>query len=225
MSLADKLHLDARWKQSLGEEIANGASHGVGLLAAAIGAPILLDAASEHGSTSFLIGTAIFAATMVLLYLGSAMYHVWPRTRFKAALQVVDHAAIYLLIAGTYTPFALGPLRDSWGWLVLVIVWSLAIAGVVMKTVRGPLHRPRLATALYLAMGWLVLVIIRPLAMSVPLSTMIWLAAGGVVYTSGVVFFINDHKRYCHFVWHLFVLGGTACHYCAVLSYAGAGAA
>lgn len=222
MSLAEKLHLEARWKQSTGEEIANGASHALGLLAAALGAPFLLEAAWERGSTSFVVGTAVFAATMVLLYFGSAMYHVWPRSRFKAVLQVVDHAAIYLLIAGTYTPFALGPLRDSWGWVILAVVWSLAIVGVIMKTVKGALHRPRLAVALYLAMGWLVLLIIRPLALAVPLSTLLWLAAGGVVYTAGVVFFINDHRRYCHFVWHLFVLGGTACHYCAVLSYAGA---
>ena len=192
------------------------------MVAAVIGTPVLLEAAWERGSISFVVGTAIFAVTMVLLYLGSAVYHFWPRTRFKAALQVVDHSAIYLLIAGTYTPFALGPLRDSWGWIVLVVVWSLAVVGVVMKTVRGVLHRPRLAVALYLAMGWLVLAIIRPLAMTVPLSTLIWLSAGGVVYSAGVYFFLNDHRRYCHFVWHLFVLGGTACHYCAVLSYAAA---
>jgi hemolysin III len=222
MRLAEKLHWHRRWTQSRGEEVANSASHGVGLLAAAIGTPVLLEVASERGSIAFVIGTAIFAATTVLLYLGSAAYHVWPRTRFKAALQLIDHSAIYLMIAGTYTPFALGPLRDSFGWLVLVIVWSLAIAGVLMKLLKGVLHRPRLAVALYLAMGWLVLAIIRPLATVVPLSTMLWLAAGGIVYSAGVIFFLNDHKRYCHFVWHLFVLGGSACHYCAVLSYAAA---
>src|SRR3712207_5122037 len=150
MSLAEKLHLDGRWKQSLAEEIANGASHGFGLLAAAIGTPVLLEAAWEQGSISFVVGTAIFAATMVLLYLGSAAYHVCPRSRFKAVLQVVDRSAIYLLIAGTYTPFALGPLRDSFGWVVLVVVWSLALAGIAMKTLKGVLHRPRLAVALYL---------------------------------------------------------------------------
>ncbi len=222
MRLAERLHWHRRWTQSRAEEVANTASHGFGLLAAAIGTPVLLEAAWERGSISFVVGTAIFAATVVLLYLGSAAYHLWPRTRFKAALQVVDHSAIYLLIAGTYTPFALGPLRDSFGWIILVVVWSLAIAGVAMKTLKGVLHRPRLALALYLAMGWLVLVIIRPLAMAVPLSTMIWLAAGGVVYSAGVIFFLTDHKRYWHFIWHLFVLGGTACHYCAVLSYAAA---
>jgi hemolysin III len=157
---------------------------------------------------------------MVFLYLGSAVYHVWPRTRFKGALQVVDHSAIFLLIAGTYTPLALGPLHGRWGWTILVIVWTLAIFGVFLKTTKGAEHRPRLAVALYLGMGWLVVFAIRPLALAVSLSTLIWLVAGGLVYTAGVLFFINDHKRYRHFIWHLFVLGGTCCHYFAVLTYA-----
>ncbi|MFL6529528.1 MAG: hemolysin III family protein [Chthoniobacterales bacterium] len=222
MNVTDGTHPQTRWRQSLGEEIANGASHGVGLLAAAIGTPILLEAAWERGSISFVVGTAIFAATMLLLYLGSAVYHVWPRTRMKAALQVIDHSAIFFLIAGTYTPFALGPLRGIIGSLVLVLAWTLALLGVLMKTVKGVAHRPRFAVGLYLGMGWLCLLIIRPLAMAVPLVTLVWIFAGGVVYTAGVVFFINDHKRYCHFIWHLFVLGGTSCHYFAVLTYAGA---
>jgi hemolysin III len=222
MNVTDRTHPQTRWRQSLGEEIANGASHGVGLLAAAIGTPILLEAAWERGSISFIVGTAIFAATMLLLYLGSAVYHVWPRSPVKGALQVIDHSAIFFLIAGTYTPFALGPLRGMIGSLVLVLVWTLALLGVLMKTLKGVAHRPRFAVALYLGMGWLCLLIIRPLALAVPLATIVWIIAGGVVYTAGVVFFINDHKRYCHFVWHLFVLGGTSCHYFAVLTYAGA---
>jgi len=222
MSDAERSHPQARWRQSLGEEIANGASHGIGLLAAAIGTPILLETAWLRGSMSFLIGTAIFAATVVLLYLGSSVYHAWPRSRIKAALQLIDHSAIFFLIAGTYTPFALGPLRGTLGFILLAVVWTLAVLGVLMKTMKGVAHRPRFAVALYLAMGWLVLLVIRPLAAAVPSSTLAWMVAGGVVYTAGVVFFLNDHKRYCHFVWHLFVLGGTSCHYFAVLTYAGA---
>ena len=208
------------WRQSRGEELANTLTHGVGFLAAALGTPVLLDAARAHDSTPFFVGSAVFAAAMVLLYLGSTVYHVWPRTRFKGILQTIDHSAIFLLIAGTYTPFTLGPLYGPWGWTILAVVWALACFGVALKTFKGVSHRPRLAIALYLGLGWLIVLAIRPLAMAVSLSTLLWLIAGGVVYTAGVIFFINDHKRYCHAVWHLFVLGGTSCHYFAVLSYA-----
>jgi len=221
MDLVDELRAGARWTQSHGEEIANSVSHGLGLLAAAIGTPILLRAAAERASTPFFIGSCVFAATVLLLYLGSAIYHVWPRTRFKGALQVIDHAAIFLLIAGTYTPFTLGPLYGPWGWSILALVWLLAVFGVILKTAKGANHRPRRAVCLYLGMSWLILVAIRPLVLNVSLVTLLWLFAGGIVYTAGVLFFINDHKRYCHFIWHLFVLGGTSCHYFAVLSCAG----
>lgn len=220
MNVVDEVSATARWTQSHGEEVANSLSHGLGFLAAAIGTPILLQAASERGSTPFFVGTAIFTATMVLLYLGSAVYHLWPRTPFKGALQVIDHSAIFLLIAGTYTPFALGPLHGPWGWTILTIVWGLAFFGVMLKTVKGAAHRPRLAVVLYLGMGWLILIALRPLALAVPFSSLIWLIAGGLVYTAGVAFFVNDRKRFLHFVWHLFVLAGTLCHYLAVLTYA-----
>ena len=221
MAMKNERCHSTRWKQSRGEEIANSISHAVGVIGAAIGAPILLRAAATRESTPFLLGTIIFVATMLLLYVGSAVYHSWPRTRLKGALQVIDHSAIFLLIAGTYTPFTLGPLRGPWGWTVLGLIWVLALFGVMLKTLKGADHRPRLAVSLYLGMGWLVLVVIRPLAEAVPLSSLIWLIAGGIVYTAGVIFFINDHRRYCHFIWHLFVLAGTGCHFFAVLSYAG----
>ncbi len=220
MKIAEELEAVARWRQSHGEELANSLSHGVGFLGAAVGAPILLNAAVGHGNTAFIIGTAIFVFTMVLLYFGSAVYHSWPRTPFKGVLQKLDHSAIFLLIAGTYTPFALGPLRGPWGWTILVVIWALAAFGVSLKTIKGAAHRPRLAVGLYLVMGWLVVLVMRPLTQAVDWWTLFWLIAGGLVYTSGVFFFLNDHKRYCHFVWHLFVLGGTCCHYFAVLSYA-----
>lgn len=209
-----------QWSQSRGEEIANSVSHAAGLVGAIIGAPVLLRAAVERGSTAFVIGSAVFAATSALLYAGSAVYHFWPHTPFKAFLQKLDHSAIFLLIAGTYTPLALGPLRGPWGWSVLAVVWTMAALGVLLKTVKGVAHRPRLAVGLYLVMGWMVLLVFRPLAMAVEWRTLLWLIAGGVVYTSGVFFFLHDHRRYCHSVWHLFVLGGTTCHYFAVLSYA-----
>lgn len=205
-----------RRTQSAGEELANSVSHGFGLVATVIGTPILLLAAFYHGSFSFLIGTAIFTATMLLVYLASTVYHAWPQTRVKSILQVIDHSAIYLLIAGTYTPFALGPLRDAGGLTMLGIVWSLALFGVVMKATRGALRHRKLAMTLYLGTGWLAVIFIRPMALAIPLSALLCLIAGGIAYTAGTLFFANERLRYSHLVWHLFVLAGTGCHFAAV---------
>lgn len=220
MGTLKDIHLHAEWNQSRSEELANSVSHGVGFLLAIIGAPVLLLAAWERGSVPFLIGAGVFASTMLLLYLGSMLYHAWPQTPFKCALQVVDHSAIFLLIAGTYTPFTLGPLHGIRGWAILTLVWLLAAGGVMLKARKGVLHRPRFAIALYLAMGWLIVLVIHPLALAVPAATLFWLIAGGVVYTTGIIFFVREHVRYNHFFWHLFVLGGTLCHYLAVFTYA-----
>src|SRR6266508_1047048 len=170
MNVVDKSLTVPRWTQSAGEELANSISHGIGLLGAMIGTPILLLAAFRHGSIPFLIGTIIFTVTMLLLYLGSMLYHAWPRTRAKLFLQTLDHSAIFLLIAGTYTPLALGPLRGSGGLTMLGIVWALALFGVVMKATRGTLRHRKLAMTLYLGTGWLGLIIIRPLALAIPWS-------------------------------------------------------
>jgi hemolysin III len=209
-----------RWTQSTGEERANSISHGIGLVGAIIGAPILLLAAFRHGSILFVIGTIVFIATMLLLYFGSMLYHAWPQTRTKSVLQILDHSAIFWLIAGTYTPFALGPLRGVWGWTMLGIIWALAAFGAFIKATRGATRHRKFAMALYLGMGWLALIFIRPLALAVPLSALLWLLAGGVAYTTGVLFFVNSRLRYAHFVWHLFVLTGTGCHFAAVLTCA-----
>jgi hemolysin III len=206
----------ANWKQSAGEEVANGISHGIGLVGAIIGTPILLLAAFHHGDIHFLIGTIIFTTTMLLVYLASTVYHAWPQTNTKSLLQVIDHAAIFLLIAGTYTPFALGPLRSGGGLAMLWIVWALALFGVIMKATRGVLRHRKLAMTLYLGTGWFALIFIRPLALAIPLSALLWLIAGGIAYTAGTLFFANERRRYCHFVWHLFVLAGSGCHFAAV---------
>jgi len=174
--------------------------------------------AFRSGSSSFLIGTIIFTATMLLLYLASMLYHAWPPTRAKFFLQTLDHAAIFLLIGGTYTPFALGPLRGSGGLIMLGNVWALALFGVLMKATRGTQRHRKLAMTLYLGTGWLGVVLIRPLALTIPLSAVLWLIAGGVAYTVGTLFFANERLRYAHFIWHLFVLTGTGCHFAAVFS-------
>ena len=204
------------WTQSAGEEVANGISHGIGLVGAIIGTPILVVAALHHSNLPFLIGTIIFAATMLLVYLASTLYHCWPRTDTKSLLQVIDHSAIFLLIAGTYTPFALGPLRARGGLAMLGVVWVLALFGVIMKATRGVLRHWRLAMTLYLGTGWIGLILIRPLAVAIPLSALLCLIGGGIAYTAGTLFFANERLRYGHFVWHLFVLAGSSCHFAAV---------
>lgn len=206
--------------QSLGEEIANSVSHGVGLLAAVAAVPVLVVAAVERGGAAGIVGASIFAATMVLLYLTSTLYHALPRNRAKRVFRILDHGAIYLLITGTYTPFTLGVLRGTWGWTLFGLVWGLALAGVVLKAVGG-VRYPTLSTCLYLAMGWLALIAVKPLWLHVPMWGLFWLLAGGIAYTMGVAFFAADKRvRYSHFVWHLFVIAGTACHFIAVLWYA-----
>ena len=217
MNVVDAPPVLPRWTQSTGEELANSISHGAGLIGGIIGAPILLMAAFRHGSVFFLIGTIVFIVTILLLYLGSMLYHAWPHSRAKSILQILDHSAIFWLIAGTYTPFALGPLRGVWGWTMLGIIWALAVFGALVKATRGATRHRKFAMALYLGMGWLALVFIRPLALAVPLSALLWLLAGGIAYTTGVLFYVNKRLRYAHFVWHLFVLTGTGCHFAAVL--------
>ncbi|MCW8133942.1 MAG: hemolysin III family protein [Planctomycetota bacterium] len=207
----------AQRSQSQGEEIANSISHGVALLSAIVAAPFLILAAVQKGSAAGIVGVSIFAAAMVVLYLMSTLYHAMPRGGAKDTFQVLDHMAIYLLIAATYTPFALGVLQGTWGWMLFGLVWGMAFAGILLKAIVGVRHM-LLSTGLYVVMGWMGIVVIRPLWSTMPGAGFWWLIAGGIVYTAGVAFFLIDHKvRYGHFIWHLFVTGGSACHFVAVL--------
>ena len=205
--------------QSRGEEIANSLSHGTGFLAALIALPVLVLAAAPRG-TAAVVGAGIFAAALAILYLASTLYHALPSERAKRVFKVLDHGAIYLLIAGTYTPFALGILRGPWGWTLLGVIWALALTGIVLKSV-GRVRHPWLSTGLYVAMGWLVLAAAKPLWLAMPGWGLFWLFGGGVFYTAGVGFYAASRRRpYAHFVWHLFVLAGSLCHFIAVLRYA-----
>ncbi len=205
--------------QSLGEEIANSVSHGVALLAAIAAVPFLI-AAARHFGVANVVGASVFAATMVLLYLTSTLYHALPVGRVKRVILKLDHGAIYIFIAGSYTPFALGALAGPWGWTLFGLVWSIAIIGATLKAF-DRLSHPWLSTGLYLIMGWLVLIAAVPLVERVPLPGVALLVAGGLAYTVGVVFFMLDSRlRYAHAVWHAFVVIGTGCHFFAVLSYA-----
>jgi hemolysin III len=206
--------------QSLGEEIANSVSHGVGLLATLAAIPSFLASASRRAEPLALLGATVFAATLVLLFSASTLYHALKAGKAKRVFRVLDHSAVFLLIAGTYTPFTLGALRGPWGWTLLGLVWSLAAFGIVLTALAG-FRYPRLSTGVYLGMGWLMLIAIKPLWLGVPLSGVLWLLAGGVAYTAGVLFLRARRLRYSHFVWHCFVLAGSACHFFAVLRYAG----
>ncbi len=204
---------------SLGEEIANSLTHGVGLVASLIGMPVLVIAAAGRGDALGVLGCSVFAASLIALYAASTIYHAWPHSPAKQVLRVVDHVAIYLLIAGTYTPFTLGVLRGTWGWTLFGVVWSLAALGILFKTVLG-FRYPRASTLFYVAMGWLAVVAIEPMTSRMPLAGLGWLAGGGLLYTAGVAFYAWERQRYSHAIWHLFVLGGSVCHFFAVLWYA-----
>ena len=203
---------------TVGEEVAHSVTHGIGLLGAVAGLVLLLVLAAATRDPWRITACAIYASTLVLLYGTSTLYHALSATRARDLFRVLDHSAIYLLIAGTYTPFALVSLRGPWGWTLLAIVWSLALAGVTMKAVFGA-RWPIISTALYIAMGWVVIIAVKPLVAHVPPAGIAWLVAGGLAYTGGVVFYAWTKLRYSHAIWHLFVLAGSVCHYIAVVLY------
>jgi hemolysin III len=206
--------------QSRGEEIANSVTHGAALLASIVGLVALVIISSRGGDGWAIVGGSVFGATLVLMYCTSTLYHALPVGTAKRVFRVLDHSAIYLLIAGTYTPFMLGVMRGVWGWTLLAVIWSLALFGVVAKSTLG-FRFPRLSTLLYLAMGWLIVIAARPLVTYVSPAGVAWMAAGGLAYTGGVYFYATDARvRYGHALWHLFVIAGSACHFVAVLRYA-----
>ena len=205
--------------QTLGEEIANAISHGIGFLLAIASLPILIACNAHAGHAVNLVALCVFSVTMMLLYLASAAYHAAPEGQVKAWLNRLDHAAIYLFIAGSYTPFALGVLHGGLGWVLFGAVWAMAAAGVAVKLL-NLLRHPLWSTGLYVAMGWFELVCAAPLIHAMSWAGLAWLLAGGVAYTVGAVVFMFDSRgRYLHFVWHLFVLAGTTCHFFAALFY------
>jgi len=198
-----------------GEELANMLTHGVGALASAIAVPLLVVIAVYDGNAWDIFSVSLFGATLLLLYLASTLYHGARNPKVKARLKVFDHCAIYLLIAGTYTPFALGVLRGAWGWSLFGVIWGFAVAGVTFKLFFA--GRFRLASTLvYIGMGWLVLVAAGPLIRSASPIALVWLTAGGIAYTAGTPFYQLGRFRFAHAVWHGFVLAGSACHVVAV---------
>lgn len=196
------------------EEYINTFTHGGGIVAGILGGAALITLSALNGDAYLIVGTAVFVATLLVLYTASTLYHWSVRDHIKKRLKVFDHAAIYLLIAGTYTPFTLAGIRGAWGWSLFGTIWGLAAAGVVFKLFFTGRFKG-LSTALYVAMGWLVLIAIVPLLHALSPLTLGWLVAGGVTYTIGTAFYMS-RRPYTHAVWHLFVLGGTVCHAIAV---------
>lgn len=209
----------ARRSPDVREEIANSISHGLGLILAIVAVPILVLSAMRAGEVRLIVGASVFGATMVLLYLASTLYHSVTHESAKHFFRLFDHCAIFILIAGTYTPFSLGVLRGPWGWTLLGIVWTLAVFGIAVKTISGTRHS-WLTMVLYLLMGWLAVVATKPILALVPLPGILLILAGGIAYTGGLAFFAAHRIRYNHFIWHLFVIAGTTCHFFAVLWYA-----
>lgn len=191
------------------------------MLASIAAIPVLIiNDVVTNASAIAIFGGAVFGVSLLLLYGASTLYHALPQGTAKQVFRRLDHSAIYLLIAGTYTPFALGLFKAAWGWSLCLLLWALAAAGVLMKSL-GRGHHPALSSGIYLAMGWAAILVPAPLLEVLPRTGLVWLLAGGLAYTAGVAFFILDERiRYAHFTWHLFVLLGSTCHFVAVFAYA-----
>ena len=207
---------------SVREEIAHSVTHGLGIALSIAGLIALVVTARRTGDPWNIAASAVYGATLILLYLTSTLYHGIPHPPAKRILRVLDHSAIYLLIAGTYTPFTLVSLRGPWGWTLFGLIWGLAILGIVVKVAAVGRFR-RLSLVLYLCMGWLVVIALRPLVAAVAQGGLVLLLLGGIAYTSGVVFYVWRRLPYHHAVWHLFVLAGSVLHFFAILLYVAPG--
>ena len=199
-------------------ELANSMTHGAGLALSIAGCAVLVTLAALRGSAWHVVACSVYGGTLVCLYGASTMYHSVRSKRWKKIWRIVDHSSIYLLIAGTYTPFLLVNLRGAWGWSLFGVVWGLAVAGILFK-VWFVDKLPVASTIVYLLMGWLAVIAVKPLVAMVPVVGLVWILAGGVLYTAGVGFFAWQKLPYHHAIWHLFVIGGSVCHYVAVLYY------
>jgi hemolysin III len=210
--------LQSPQRYSLGEEIANSITHGVGALLAIAGGAVLIIFSSSHGTAWHVATSCVFGTTLILLYLSSTLYHSISAPRAKRFLRLLDHCAIYLLIAGTYTPFLLINLRGPWGWSLFGLVWGIALVGIILNLT--PLGKIRgLSLSLYLILGWIILIATKPLVTNLDPGGVGLLVAGGLAYTGGVIFYGWQRLPYNHAIWHLFVLAGSICHFFAILFY------
>jgi len=200
------------------EEMANSITHGAGIMISLVCLTLLVVFSSIYGTPRHVVSCSIFGSSMVLLYSASTIYHSARTPRLRYIFKIIDHACIYLLIAGSYTPFTLITLRGRWGWTLFGVVWGLAVIGIVFKIFF--VHRFKIvATLAYILMGWLVIVAIKPLVQNLPPGGLVWLVSGGLAYTLGALFYLWKNLPYSHAVWHLFVLAGSICHFIAVMFY------
>ncbi|MBA4138412.1 MAG: hemolysin D [Opitutus sp.] len=200
------------------EEAANRLTHGFGALLSLAGLVLMVVYSALHGDAWIVTSTAIYGASLVILYSASTLYHSVTSERWRRLCQKLDHAAIYLLIAGTYTPFTLGPLRGSWGWTLFGIVWGLAVVGVVLKLFFAGKFDV-VSTLAYLAMGWLVIIALKPLIAALPPGALWLLVSGGLCYSLGTIFYLWEKLPFNHAVWHVWVLAGSVCHWVAIFGY------
>ncbi|MBP2639487.1 MAG: hypothetical protein H6Q66_438 [Firmicutes bacterium] len=200
------------------EEMMNAVTHGIGALFSFAGFVVLTASAYMYGTVWHLISFAVYGFSLFLLYLASALYHSFRNEKLKYIFRICDHSAIYLLIAGTYTPFSLVLLHGFVGWIILGVVWALAALGVMLKIFFGARLKV-MSTICYLIMGWLIVVVIKPIAAVLPAEGLFWLVGGGVLYTIGSFFYLNRRIPYHHAVWHLFVLAGSIAHFVVVFYY------
>ena len=203
-------------RYSFAEELANSISHGVGILLGIVGLAVLVGFASVYGGAKQIVGVSVFGLSMILLYTASTLYHSVTNAKVKEILRTLDHSAIYLLIAGTYTPFCLVNLEGAWGWGIFAAIWTLAITGIVSRVWLGRKSN-KISVAIYLLMGWFIVIAFKPLLANISSLALAFLIAGGVSYTAGVLFYVWHRLRFHHAIWHLFVLGGTVLHFFAVL--------
>jgi hemolysin III len=197
------------------EELANVITHGIGAVASLVGAVLLIAWTAPAGDPWRLVSALVYGGTLVLLYGASTSYHAMTHPKVKNWLEILDHCAIFGLIAGTYTPFMLVTLRGGWGWSLFGVVWGISIVGITLKLFYTGRFR-FLSTMLYIGLGWLVVVAVVPMVQALPLSTLLLLLFGGLAYTGGTVFYLNERLPFSHAIWHLFVLGGSICHFLAV---------
>lgn len=203
-------------RYSLGEEIAHSVSHGIGALLGVVGLVVMLWLAFEYGDVWHVVSVSIYGASMILLYSASTLYHAITNPRAKRFFQLMDHAAIFLLIAGTYTPFLLVNLRGPWGWTLFIIIWSIALGGVLLEILKK--ERVKwLSLTLYLGLGWMALVAMKPMLELVNTTGLLLLLAGGLLYSLGVIFYVRKQMVYHHAIWHVFVLAASIAHYFAVI--------
>lgn len=201
-----------------GEEIASSITHGIGAALSIAALVILVVLAATRGDAWRVVSFSIYGTTLILLYLASTLYHAIRHPGAKRVFRILDHSSIFLLIAGTYTPFLLVPLRGGWGWSLFGVVWGLAVVGIVFKSIFIE-RMKKLSVVVYVAMGWMILIALKPLLACLPKSGLAWLAGGGLLYSGGVIFYAMKSVKYTHAVWHLFVLGGSICHFFAILLY------